>query len=302
MTDIQKQRAARRLSGWCFALLRFIILFGLAFIILRPIVTKFLLSCMSPSDLLDNSVNTIPRHWSLHYWRTAWNGLELAKTLPNTMMLSLSVAALQVASSVLVGYGLARFRFRLNKLLFGCVLLIMLVPIQTISTAQYLGFVYFHLGFTTVNLTNTFVPMWLMAIGCTGIKQGLYVYLFKEQFAAMPQELDEAACIDGAGVWKTFTLVMLPNARTTVLTVLLFSVSWQWTDDIYSGLYYPNTAILANFLENVSIRINNAYDVTGTLISRCAATLLIMLPLLALFSFCQKYLVQSISTSGLSNG
>mgnify|MGYP004609360167 CR=1 FL=1 len=302
MTDIQKQRFARRLSGWGFALLRFIILFGLAFIILRPIVTKFLLSCMSPSDLLDNSVNTIPRHWSLHYWRTAWNGLELAKTLPNTILLSLSVAALQVASSVLVGYGLARFRFRLNKLLFGCVLLIMLVPIQTISTAQYLGFVYFHLGFTTVNLTNTFTPMWLMAIGCTGIKQGLYVYLFKEQFAAMPQELDEAACIDGAGVWKTFTLVMLPNARTTILTVLLFSISWQWTDDIYSGLYYPNTAILANLLENVSIRINNAYDVTGTLIARCAATLLIMLPLLVLFSFCQKYLTQSISTSGLSNG
>lgn len=302
MTAIQKQRLTRRISKLGFSLLRFIILFGLAFIILRPIVTKFLLSCMNPSDLLDNSVNTIPKHWSLHYWRTAINGLNLTKTLPNTVFLSLTVAALQVVSSVLVGYGLARFNFKLNKLLFGCVLLIMLVPIQTVSTAQYLNFVYFRLGFVTVNLTNTFIPMWLMAIGCTGIKQGLYIYLFKEQFAAIPQELDEAAYIDGADVWKTFTLVMLPNARTTMLTVLLFSVSWQWTDDIYSKLYYPNTEILANLLENVSIRINNAYDVTGTLISRCAATLLIMIPLLIMFSFCQKYLVQSISTSGLSNG
>ena len=67
MTAIQKQRLTRRISKLGFSLLRFIILFGLAFIILRPIVTKFLLSCMNPSDLLDNSVNTIPKHWSLHY-------------------------------------------------------------------------------------------------------------------------------------------------------------------------------------------------------------------------------------------
>lgn len=302
MTNIQKQRLLHRTSQWTFAILRFIILFGLAFIILQPIITKFLLSCMSPSDLLDNRVNTVPKNWSLHYWRVAWEGLDLGSTVPNTIFLSLSVSLLQVVSSVFVGYGLARFRFRLNKFFFIWVLLIMLVPIQTISTAQYLNFVYFNLGFATVNLTNTFIPMWLMAFGCTGIKQGLYIYLLKEQFAAIPNELDEAACIDGAGVWQTFTRVMLPNARTTILTVLLFSISWQWTDDIYSGLYYPNTPILANTLENVSIRINNAYDVTGTLISRCAATLIIMVPLLILFAFCQKYLVQSISTSGLSNG
>jgi len=257
---------------------------------------------MSPSDLLDNRVNTVPKNWSLYYWQVAWKGLDLGSTVPNTIFLSLSVSLLQVVSSVLVGYGLARFRFKLNKFFFIWVLLIMLVPIQTISTAQYLNFVYFNLGFVTVNLTNTFIPMWLMAFGCTGIKQGLYIYLLKEQFAAIPNELDEAACIDGAGVWQTFTRVMLPNARTTILTVLLFSISWQWTDDIYSGLYYPNTPILANTLESVSIRINNAYDVTGTLISRCAATLIIMVPLLILFAFCQKYLVQSISTSGLSNG
>lgn len=298
----RKDKLVRIATQSVFSLVRFVIIFGLAFIILKPIITKFFLSCMNPKDLLDNGVNLIPKNWSLVYWKQAWNGLNLKETLPGTIILSVSVAILQVISSTLVGYGLSRFEFRLNKLFFVLVLMLMLVPIQLVSTAQYLNFVYFDLGFTTVNLTDSFWPMILMAIGCIGIKQGLYIYLLKEQFTAIPKELEEAAYIDGAGIWKTFTTVMLPNARTTILTILLFSISWQWTDDIYSGLYYPNTNILANYLENVKIVINNHYDGMGTLISRSAASLIIMIPLLVLFAFCQKYLVQSVSHSGLSNG
>lgn len=298
----RKDKLVRIATQSLFSLVRFVIIFGLAFIILKPIITKFFLSCMNPKDLLDNGVNLIPKNWSLVYWKQAWNGLNLKETLPGTIILSVSVAILQVISSTLVGYGLSRFEFRLNKLFFVLVLMLMLVPIQLVSTAQYLNFVYFDLGFTTVNLTDSFWPMILMAIGCIGIKQGLYIYLLKEQFTAIPKELEEAAYIDGAGIWKTFTTVMLPNARTTILTILLFSISWQWTDDIYSGLYYPNTNILANYLENVKIVINNHYDGMGTLISRSAASLIIMIPLLVLFAFCQKYLVQSVSHSGLSNG
>lgn len=302
MTSIQKQRAVRKATAIAYSLLRFIIIFGLAFIILKPIITKIFMSFMGPSDLLDNTVNMVPRQLSTYYWNVAIKRLTLEKTFFSTLLLSVGVALIQVVSSTLVGYGLARFKFKLNKLFFFLVILLMLVPIQTISTAQFLNFAYFNLGFVKLNLTNTFWPMYLMAIGCIGIKQGLYIYLLREQFAAIPGELDEAACIDGAGVWQTFWLVMLPNAKTTMLTVFLFSVSWQWTDDIYSKLYYPNTEILANTLSNVSISIQNMGDSTGTLLARSAASLIIMVPLLFLFAICQKFLVQSISRSGLANG
>ena len=131
----------------------------------------------------------------------------------------------------------------------------------------------------------------------------------------------ELGIIDAPIQWLTDTSYMMPAAIVLILWMsfgtgfLSLIAGFKNVDKTlyeagevdgvrnrFQELWYPNTAILANLLENVSIRINNAYDVTGTLIARCAATLLIMLPLLVLFSFCQKYLVQSISTSGLSNG
>lgn len=295
------KKKINKVTGVLYSILRFIIIFGLAFIILKPIATKFLMSFFGQNDHLDNTVNIIPKKFSFFYWGKALDGLALKDTLLNTILLSVGVAVLQVISSTLVGYGLARFKFKLNKFFFFCVILLMLVPIQAISTAQYLNFVYFNLGFTTVNLANTFWPMYIMGIGCIGIKQGLYIYLLKEQFEAMPAALDEAACIDGAGVWQTFWQVMLPNARTTIVTVFLFSVSWQWTDEIYAGLYYPNTSILSNFISHVQVAYGVNGDPVATGIARGAGSLVIMVPILFLFVICQKFLVQSISHSGLAN-
>lgn len=302
MTDIQRKKMINKATGVLFSIVRFIIIFGLAFIILKPIISKIFMSFMSPADMLDNTVNMVPKNPSFYYWKAAVKGLRLGQTVPSTLLLSIGVAIIQVISCTLVGYGLARFKFKLNGFFFFCVIMLMLVPVQTISTAQFLNFAFFNLGFTTVNLTNTFWPIYLMAVGCIGIKNGLYVYLMKAQFESMPIELDEAACIDGAGVWQTFWLVMLPNAKTTIITVFLFSFSWQWTDEIYAGLYYPNTVILSNYLERVSVSFQNMGDSIGTLIARSAGSLIIMLPVLILFAFCQKFLVQSISRAGLANG
>lgn len=301
MTKLQKKKMINKILSYVYSFLRFIIIFGLAFIILKPIITKLLVSFMGPKDMLDNAVNMVPKNPSLNYWKAAVQGLDLKHSLLNTVLLSIGVGIIQVISSTLVGYGLARFKFKLNGFFFFCVIMLMLIPIQTISTAQFLNFVFFNLGFTTVNLTDTFWPIFIMATGCVGIKQGLYIYLIREQFAAMPLALDEAACIDGAGVWQTFWKVMLPNARTIMVTIFLFSVSWQWTDNIYSALYYSNVDILANNLDNIQIAVGISSDSVGTLIARGAGSLIIMFPLLFLFAICQKFLVQSISNSGLAN-
>lgn len=295
---LMKRRAVNLLYG-C---VRFVIIFGLAFIILRPIVYKTLFAFMAPSDLLDNSVNIIPKNWSVYYWKQAFDGLNLSVSLPNTVWLSLSIGIIQVAVCILIGYGLGRFDFPGSRLAFVTVIIIMLVPIQTISSAQYLNFVYFDFFGHRLNLSDSFWPMYILSFGGMGIKQGLYIYLFKEQFAALPGDLEEAAYIDGAGIFQTFWRVMLPNARTTMITVFLFTFCWQWTDTTYSNLYLSDLKVLANSLNDVQIRIGLSWDETGTLIARNAASIIIMIPLMALFAFCQKYLVQSISHAGLSNG
>jgi len=284
-----------------YSAVRFIIIFGLGFIILKPIISKTLLSFMSPEDLLDNTVSQVPKNWSLYYWDFAVKGLHLSESMVNTLLLSLSIAVIQVAVCTFIGYGIGRIKFRGAKLAFVLVILIMMVPTQTINIAQYLTFVYFKIGPVTLNLSDSFWPLYILSFTGLGIKEGLYIYLLKEQFSAMPKDLEEAAYIDGAGVFSTFFRVMVPNAITTMATVFLFSFCWQWTDTTYSGLYFTNLRVLANSISDVQIKSGLSWDSAGTLIARNAASLLIMLPLVVLFIFCQRFFVQSVSRSGLSN-
>ncbi|MBR4072529.1 MAG: hypothetical protein IKK24_01185, partial [Clostridia bacterium] len=91
-----------------YSIVRFIIIFGLGFIILKPIISKALLSFMSPEDLLDNTVSQVPRNWSLHYWKFAVSGLHLSESMVNSLLLSLSIAIIQVAVCTFIGYGIGR--------------------------------------------------------------------------------------------------------------------------------------------------------------------------------------------------
>ena len=296
-TPLLKKRAAMGI----YAIVRFIIIFGLGFIILKPIISKLLLSFMSPEDLLDNTVSQVPKNWSLHYWKFAISGLHLSESMVNSLLLSLSIAIIQVAVCTFIGYGIGRIKFKGAKIAFIFVILIMMVPTQTINIAQYLTFVYFKIGPVTFNLSDSFWPLYILSFTGLGIKEGLYIYLLKEQFSAMPKDLEEAAYIDGAGIFSTFFKVMVPNAITTMATVFLFSFCWQWTDTTYSGLYFTNLRVLANSIADVQIKSGLSWDSAGTLIARNAASLVIMLPLVVLFVFCQRFFVQSVSRSGLSN-
>ena len=252
MSTVSARRQLKKgtVGKWLLSFVRFVVIFGLAFIIIKPFIYKIMMAFMSPDDLLDSTVHLVARNPSLYYWQRAWEGLNLSHTLPNTLFLSLGVAVIQVLSCTMIGYGLARFRFLGNKILSAAVIIIILVPYHVISIAQYLGFVYFGFGNFTINLVDTFWPMLILAFTGLGIKEGLYIYLLQQFFRSIPLALEEAAYIDGAGTIRTFFQVMLPNARTMMMTVFLFSFCWQWTDSTYSSIYFNELPVFANTIES----------------------------------------------------
>ncbi len=293
------RRSIRSVGTGLWSIFRFMLLFGLAFLILEPFFTKIIMAFMSPDDLLDPSVNLIPKHLSTYYWQVALEGIELSKTLLNSLALSVLVAGVELFTSALVGYGLARFRFRGRRLLFAMVILIMLVPSQTYSIAQYLNFRYpFGLNLSTI---DTLIPMFAMALGGMGFKQGLYIYLFMTFFRGLPQNLEDAAFIDGAGNFRTFWSVILPNSRSVIVTVLLFSFSWQWTDTSYAQLYFTRLKVIPAMIGSIYVRVGLTADTIGTAIAQNAACMLLILPLLLLFVLGQRSLTQSIARSGMAN-
>lgn len=303
--ELNRLKIKNKITKGIWSIFRFVLIFGLCFVILYPFLVKILAACMSPEDLLDSTVKFIPKNWSSYYWKFAWDRLDVLKSGGLTLLISLVSAIIQVIVSTMVGYGLARFDFKGKKIAFAMVIIILLVPSQVYSIPQYLNFRYFGIGGVTVNLIDSIIPIYLLSLGCMSVKQCLYIYLMREFFKDLPKDLENAAYIDGASIGRTFISVVLPNAKGMMITVFLFAFCWQWTDTEFSSLYFSSKTTLAMRSIVGSYMVVkgqvSSTDPFGTAIARAAATIIIIIPVVLLSAFCQKFLVRSISRSGMAN-
>lgn len=285
------------LSGF-YSVFRFILIFGLCYLILKPFVIQFLGACMSVEDLNDITVEKIPKHFSSFHWEKAIAMLNIPVSGTITLTISFFSALIQVIVCALIGYGIARFEFPGKKLITVFVIIIMLVPPQVYHIPQYLQFRYFGLFGIDVNLIDSAWPLLVLSTVGLGLKQGLYIYLARSFFLGLPNDLENAAYIDGASIPKTFFFVILPNARTVLMTIFLFSFCWHWTDTSFTSVYFSKATTLASMVLQGNTGVKET--LSSVMVQR-ASVLLIVVPLLVLFMFFQKFLVQSISRSGLAN-
>ena len=309
--------AARRKTGkMIFSVLRGLLVFGLCFLIVQPLLSKVSISFMTESDLYDSTVINIPREPTLDNYSLVYELMNYGKSLFNSIWISTIVAILQVMAATLVGYGFARFNFPFKKLLFGLVLLTIIVPPQTILTSLYLSFRYFDVfGLVTlirgepINMLNTILPYLLMVSGVMGLKSGLYVYLMRQFFRGMPRELEEAAYVDGSNAFKTFYMIMLPNATPMMVSCFLFAFVWQWTDSFYSSLFFRDVPLVAVSLGALADRFGGYWTSTMGMagippaslvqVILAAGVLLTIGPIIGIYLFAQKGFIESVSKSGI---
>ena len=192
--------ALRRAGGTAFGLYRFLLLAGLSVIILYPVLYSVSLAVRAAQDLYDPLVILIPRHFTWDNLKNALVHLEYAQAFPNSMALVLASTLLQAASCSLVGYGLARYRFRGRGVIFAMVILTIVVPPQTVIIPNYMNFRYFDpLGLVSlwnlatgqqaaVNLINTNWAFYLPAALGMGIRSGLIIFIFRQFFRGMPRD------------------------------------------------------------------------------------------------------------------
>lgn len=301
---------------YAVSIARFILLFGMCFMILQPILNKISVSFMTESDLYNPIVISIPEHFTTENYRLAAELMNYKKGIVNSFVISLTIAILQIAVCTLVGYGFARFDFPLKKMWFACVILVILIPPQTISSSLHLHFKFFDiLGLfkllkgDTINLRGSVIPYYLLSAGCMGLKNGLYIYMIRQFFRNIPSDMEEAAYVDGCGTLKTFFLIMLPEAKPILTSCFLFSFVWQWTDGFYSRMFLGNTTLvslsLSRIVDSLGAYIQRLTGVKTTIsiaYSNCilaTGTLMIILPLIILYLFAQRQFVESISSTGI---
>lgn len=312
----RKKITVARLERLALAIVRGVIIFGICFVILYPIYLKFSVSLMDEQDLYDATVKYVPKHFTLENYGKVLKGLDYWKSLLNTAALSAGVSLLQVIACMLTAYSFARFRFPGKNLLFGCVILTLIVPPQIVMLPMFMKFRFFDIFsiFQTatgspVNLVGTPWPMLIQAATCMGFKNGLYIYMLRQFFKGLPKELEEAAFVDGCGKLRTFIQIMVPSSVPMMVTVFLFGFVWQWTDSFYTSMYIPGTALFANKLGGLATVIHQQYASMGGNMNFVSpgfasqmnntGSLLVILPLILMYLFCQKYFVEGIERSGI---
>jgi len=301
-------RPVDKVKHWLWILSRFILLFGICFVIIYPILTKLSIAFKRRDDIFDSTIVWIPRHFTMDNVHKAIEMLDYFKALSNTFTLSAVTSILQVVSCGLAGYGFARLKFKGSGILFALVIFTIIIPPQTILAPIYLHFRFFDVfglyelftGKHGVNLLESFWPFFISSATAMGMKNGLYIFIFRQFFRGLPKELEEAAYVDGAGILKTFYKVMLPNAIPAMATVILFSFVWQWNDDYFTNLYMANGLTLPQTLYILPTKmygIQNEWTYNSMIIN--TATLLAIAPIFLLYMFAQRYFVESVERTGI---
>ena len=298
---------------WIWSFVRLVLIAGLSFLILYPILQKIYTAIKYKDDLYSPIVVWVPINYSWDNFKQAIMIMDYWETLVNTFTLSISTTILTVISCALAGYGFARLKFKGSNLLFAGVILTILVPPSTILIPLYLNLKDFTLlGLIplltgkSANLLNTYWPFILTALTANSLKAGLYIFIFRQFFRGIPKEVEEAAYIDGAGVGRTFSRIMLPNAIPAIITVLLFSFVWQWNDSFFTTTYLSSGKVMSVQLSALPYNLNNIVsggssqaDPFYLSMVQDTGILLAILPLIIIYFFVQRYFVEGIERTGI---
>ncbi len=302
----RKKIARHNIFSWLWKIVRAVILIGVCYLVIFPILSKIASSFMSRNDLWDTTVAWIPRNPTLRNYELAWNYMQYPLAFWNSLKIAMLVSVLQLVSSTLVAYGISRFRFKGAKVLFALAIITLIVPPELFIIPLYLNFRYFDfLGImpNSVNLINTTWPFVIMAITSTGPRNGLFIYILRQFFKGMPSDLEEAAYVDGASVFRTFYQIMLPAAVPAMVIVFLFSFVWQWNDYYLTQMFLGNATTLPMMLDKLPYSVlGDRWEgsIPETSLLNNTGSLLVIAPVVFLYICLQRYFVESVQRTGIT--
>lgn len=290
--------------------LQIAIIVGVSYVILSPVIGMVVNSFSSDSDAYNPMVFLFPQNPTLERYKLAILRMDYWKTMGANILYVVSLTLIQVFICSMVGYGFARFEFPFKKLLFGCVVVMIVIPTYTIKLPLYTTFQSFDpLGIVSaikgspLNLMGTPWPVYIMSfLGC-GVKAGLYIYIFNQFFRGLPKEIEEAAFVDGAGMWYTYFNIMLKNASPAVITVTVFSLVWQFNDTFFSNLFLVSEDIVISkkitTLQMVIANQDKILNVTVQQLYLHAGVIMVLLPIVIMYLLLQRYFIEGVERSGI---
>lgn len=242
-----------------------------------PVFWLLLSSFKGAGELFTVPLSFFPRHWDFSGYAQAWETVDFAQYFGNTAIVAIITTILTIAVSATTGYALAKYDYWWTRTFFIGILLTTMLPTEVIMSPAFL--VVKNLGLYN-KLAGIIVPSIITATG---------IFMFRQFFQTVPDELMQAARVDGASEMQIFTRVMLPISKPVIVTLAIFSFQWRWNDYIWPLLVLndPKRFTLQVALRSLvgAEKINWAVLLPASIIS--------MIPLVLIFIVFQKYIVGS---------
>ena len=262
---------------------------GIGLIMIYPLIWMIFSSFKESSLVLTTVGQLIPKEWHLDNYKNGWagfGGVTFTTFFKNSLIVTCITVAGNVIASAMAAYAFSRLHFKGRGIFFICMMITMMVPSQVLVVPQY---IIFH----TLGWVDTFLPLTVPEWG----GRAFFIFLIMQFIAGIPKELDEAAEIDGCGKIRLFTNVMLPLIKPALATSAIFSFYWKW-DDFMGSLLYLNAP--ENYTVSIALKLfcdPTSVSDYGAMFAMCVVSLL---PVMVVFLFTQKYIVDGIAMSGLN--
>jgi multiple sugar transport system permease protein/fructooligosaccharide transport system permease protein len=275
-------RSAKRLLAWLVSLVA-------ALVFLAPLLWMLLASFRAESRIFAFAAGDwfAPGSWTVQNYADAWRRAALGGGLLNSLIQVALIAGVGLLVNSMAAYAFARLEFRGRDALFAAVVVLIILPVEVLAVPMF--FTARDLG-----LTGGFGRA-MAGLTAPFFATAFNIYFLRQHFLALPTELEEAAALDGAGVWRQFWSLALPSVKPALATVVLLDVLTHWGDFLW-----PLMISTREETRTVQLSLANLFTqppIQWGDILACAV--LATLPVIALFRWFQRYIVTTESRAGI---
>jgi multiple sugar transport system permease protein len=278
---------ARLLSRRFSRILTYIVVSALALIMLSPVLWMISAS-FKPEDVIFGDLGLFSQRWTVQNYIDGWNALNYPFTqfFVNSLIICLGAMLGNIISCSMAAYAFARLRIKFKSFWFALMLGSIMLPAHALIVPQYILF-------KDLGWINTFLPMIVPKFLAT---DAFFIFLMIQFIRNIPLELDDAAKMDGCGMFNFYWRIIMPLALPALVTTAIFTFIWTWSDFFTQLIYLNDTS-----LYTIPLALSTFLDSTGTSAygQLFAMSLLSLVPIVGFFLAFQRLLLDGISTSGL---
>jgi len=233
------------------------------------------------------SLSPIPSRVTFEWYSLMLSKIPAFRGLLNSLIVSVAIAASQVIFGSLVGFSLARYRFPGRDFVFGIVLFSMVIPAQ-------LTLIPLYLLVTKLGWLDTY---WALIV--PGMVGGFSIFLFRQFFLTIPQDLIDAARLDGLSDLSILFRIMYPLSKPAIITVAMFSFMGSWNDVLWPIIVIRSWDMMT--LPQLITLFQVGGMAGGQVAVQLASTTVMVVPVLIAYLFFQRYFIEGMATSGLKS-